>query len=642
MRCTSLIVVIYLSAVSFSAAEQPPIEAYGSRPDIIDVALSPDGAHFAYIGNNDGGEFFGVAKVDGGLVGAAKGEFKARYVSFADNTHAIFHASETTNMTGVRGEWEHSGAISFNLETKTAKLLLRGTDELYIAQSGLGKIVGISAGSNDVFMPAYMDHGPGDPTYDLLKVDLDTGRGKVFSKGSYHAIDFFVDRDGTVLAREEFDEDDHLYRIQTRLNGKLEEVYRAENTLLPTLSLLAVSSDKSALIVGTRLEGEQFDRIAKLGFDGKLSPPLYRSESADVEQVLTDINRVAFGVQFAGMKPSYSLNDPALNATIGALVEMFADSSVELRGWSDDWSKILIFVEGGAEAPAYYVLDAPKKSLTKVASPYSRIPSSEIGVTIPIEYKARDGRKIPSVVTMPPGKQLGDKLPLIVMPHGGPEAYDAIGFDYMAQYFANRGYMVLQPNFRGSAGFGIDHLEAGYGEWGGKMQDDVTDGVELLIRKGWADAERVCIVGGSYGGYAALAGGAFTPDLYKCVAAIAPVSDVKAMLDEAKSESGADSTTLAYWTMLVGDRKKEKAKLDAISPANFAANFKAPVLLLHGNDDTVVPYSHSSKMESALKRAGKPVKLVKLKGEDHWLSQSETRLQALKELDAFVAANIGR
>lgn len=642
MRCTSLIVVSYLAAVSFAAAERPPIEVYGQRPEIVDVALSPDGAHFAYIGNNEDGEFFAVAKVGGGIVGAAKGELKTRYVSFADSKHAILHVSETASMIGVRGKWENSGAIAYNMETKKMKVLLRGTDELYPAQSGLGEIVGYSAGSNDVFMPAYMDHGPGDPTYDLLKVDLDTGRGKVFSKGSYHAIDFFVDRDGTVLAREEFDEDDHLYRIQTRLNGKLEEVYRAENTLLPTLSLLAVSSDKSALIVGTRLEGEQFDRIAKLGFDGKLSPPLYRSESADVEQVLTDINRVAFGVQFAGMKPSYSLNDPALNATIGALVEMFADSSVELRGWSDDWSKILIFVEGGAEAPAYYVLDAPKKSLTKVASPYSRIPSSEIGVTIPIEYKARDGRKIPSVVTMPPGKQLGDKLPLIVMPHGGPEAYDAIGFDYMAQYFANRGYMVLQPNFRGSAGFGIDHLEAGYGEWGGKMQDDVTDGVELLIRKGWADAERVCIIGGSYGGYAALAGGAFTPDLYKCVAAIAPVSDVKAMLDEAKSESGADSTTLAYWTMLVGDRKKEKAKLDAISPANFAANFKAPVLLLHGNDDTVVPYSHSSKMESALKRAGKPVKLVKLKGEDHWLSQSETRLQALKELDAFVAANIGR
>lgn len=642
MRVSSLVAVFYLSAVSIAAAEKPPIEAYGKRPDIIDVALSPDGRHYAYIGNNEDGEYFAVARIGEGIVYAAKGDLKARYVSFADNTHAILHASETASMAGVRGEWEHSGAISFNIETKKSKALLQGTDGLYPAQTGLGKIVGISAGSNDVFMPAFMDLAIGDETYDLLKVDLDSGRGKVFSEGSYHAIDFFVDRDGTVLAREEFDKDDHLYRIQTRRNGKLEEVYRAENTPLPTLSLLAVSSDKTGLIVGTRLEGEQFDRIAKLGFDGNLSPPLHSSEKADVEEVLTDINRVAFGVKFSGMQPTYAMDDPALDEIMNGLRELFADASVHLTSWSDDLSKVLIFVEGGAQAPSYYVLDVPKKALSKIASRYSQISDADIGVTTPIEYKARDGRKIPAVITTPPGKQLGDKLPLIVMPHGGPEAYDAIGFDYMAQYFANRGYLVFQPNFRGSGGFGVDHLEAGYGEWGGKMQDDVTDGAELLIRKGWADGERTCIVGASYGGYAALAGGAFTPDLYKCIAAIAPVSDVKAMLDEEKAAQGGDSITYASWTMLIGDRKREKAKLDAISPVNFAANFKAPVLLLHGTDDTVVPYSHSTKMEAALKRANKSVKLVKLKGEDHWLSQSETRLQALKELDAFVAQHIGR
>lgn len=631
-----------ISALSGASFAAPPIEAYGERPDIIDVALSPDGKHYAYIGRKEGEEFFAVARVGEGIVYAAKGDLKARYVSFADNRHAILHASETASMAGVHGKWEHSGAISFNIETKKSKALLQGTDGLYPAQTGLGDIVGISAGSNDVFMPAFMDLAIGDETFDLLKVDLDSGRGKVFSEGSYHAIDFIVDRDGTVLAREEFDKDDHLYRIQTRRNGKLEEVYRAENALLPTLSLHAVSSDKTALIVGTRPEGEQFDRIARLSFDGTLSPPLYQSANADVEYVLTDINRRALGVKFSGMQPAYAMDDPALDEIMNGLRELFADASVHLTSWSDDFSKVLIFVEGGAAAPAYHLLDVPKKSMGKIASAYSRISDADIGVTTPIEYKARDGRKIPAVITTPPGKQLGDKLPLIVMPHGGPEAYDAIGFDYMAQFFASRGYLVFQPNFRGSGGFGVDHLEAGYGEWGGKMQDDVTDGAELLIRKGWADGARTCIVGASYGGYAALAGGAFTPDLYKCVVAIAPVSDVKAMLDEKKAAHGGGSITYAYWTMLIGDRKKEKAKLDAISPVNSAAAFKAPVLLLHGNDDTVVPYSQSAKMEGALKSAGKSVRLVKLKGADHWLLQSETRLQALKELDAFVAQHIGR
>lgn len=625
---------VLVVAAQGAASAGPPIEAYGERPDVIDVALSPDGAHVAFIANKGGAEFFAVAKVGGDLIGAVKGDFKARAVSFAGARHAIFLASDTTKKMGFLGEWEHSAAIAFNLETRKLKLLLKGTEGLYPAQSGLGKIVGLSNSSNDVFMPAYTDRPGAPPSYDLYKVDLDSGRGRVVAKGNQNTIDYVVDGEGNVLAREEFDDDGRRYRIEARS----EEVYRAEKTPLPPLNLLAVSSDADALIVGTRRDGEQFDRLARLDFDGKMSPPLYAASNADVEGVLTDINRVAFGVKFSGMTPEYSLNDPALDKAVKAFQSLFPDASSHVRDWSTDLSKLLIYVEGGKETPAYYVFDIPAKSAVKVSLAYPRIPASEIGMTTPIEYKARDGRKIPSVITTPPGRKLGDKLPLIVMPHGGPEAYDSIGFDYMAQFFANRGYMVLQPNFRGSAGFGIEHLEAGYGEWGGKMQDDVTDGAQLLIRKGWADGDRVCIVGASYGGYAALAGGAFTPDLYKCVVALAPVSDLRAMLNEEKS----DSATLAYWTMLIGDRKKERDKLDAISPVNAAEAFKAPVLLLHGTDDTVVPYSQSAKMEDALKRAGKDVKLVKLEGEDHWLSRSETRLQTLKALDAFVSLHIGQ
>jgi dipeptidyl aminopeptidase/acylaminoacyl peptidase len=243
---------------------------------------------------------------------------------------------------------------------------------------------------------------------------------------------------------------------------------------------------------------------------------------------------------------------------------------------------------------------------------------------------------------VPRGSTLGQTSPLIVIPHGGPEAYDAVGFDWLAQYFASRGYLVLQPNFRGSYGFGRAHREAGHGEWGGKMQDDITDGVNLLIKKQWADPNRVCIIGGSYGGYAALAGGAFTPDLYKCVAAIAPVTDLNWMLTLEKRQSGGDSAVYEYWKKLIGDKSKDKAKIEAISPSNAAANFKAPVLLIHGFDDTVVPIGQSIRMENELKKAGKQVTFIKQKSGDHWLSTSETRLQTLRELDRFVASTIGK
>ena len=628
-------------AMAGIANAAPPIEAYGELPQVSGVALSSDGRHYAYVLRREDGELFVVSTVGGEIVGAARGDFKARGASFADNNHAIFHASDTTSQFGFRGKWENSGALAFNLETKKVKLLLRGTEDIFPAQSGLGRIVGIRAGTNDVFMPAFSGAYSDDPSYDLFAVDLDTGRGVAHAKGNPSTDDWFVDEDGTILAREEFREKERTYRILKGRNGKLEKIHEESDISIPSLAVLAVSSDKSALIVGTRPEGEQFDRVSRLGFDGKLSPPLYATEGRDVESVVTSQNRVALGVKFSGMTPKYQMNDTALNSIMADLAGLYEGASVHLVDWTGDFKKLLLFIEGGPRAPGYYILGVEKKSISQIARSYSLIADADIGETLAIEYKARDGRKIPAILTLPPGKELGETLPLIVMPHGGPESYDAIGFDYMAQFFASRGYLVFQPNFRGSGGFGVDHLAAGYGEWGGKMQDDVTDGTELLIRKKWADGGRTCIIGGSYGGYSALAGGAYTPDLYKCVAAIAPVSDLNAMLVEARTESGKNSITFAYWTKLIGDRSKEKSKIEAVSPVNAAANFKAPVLLLHGTDDTVVSYGQSTKMEAALKKAGKNVRLVKLKGEDHWLSQSDTRLQALKELDAFVSAHIG-
>ena len=223
-----------------------------------------------------------------------------------------------------------------------------------------------------------------------------------------------------------------------------------------------------------------------------------------------------------------------------------------------------------------------------------------------------------------------------MLPHGGPAAYDRFDFDWMAQFFANRGYLVIQPNFRGSTGFGEAFQDAGRGEWGGKMQDDLTDGVNALVKAGYVDAENVCIIGASYGGYAALAGAVFTPDLYKCVIAIAPVSDLNRMLSDGKRRYGSNHWVVSYWEDILAEGDARRKKLRSISPVNFAENATAPVLLIHGDDDTVVPYAQSTRMRNALKRADKEVELIKLKGEDHWLSVADTRMQTLRAMEQFL------
>lgn len=628
--------------LSSAAHALPPIETYGNLPDIRGVALSPDGRYFAYLTRQNGEDFFVVSEAGGKVIGGARtGDVKARSVWFPTSNHVVLVASETTGAFGFRGKWEHSGAISYNISTKKMQTLMRGTEELFPAQTGLGRIVGRLKDTNKVFMPAFVGEATSDPDYSLLKVDLDTGRGSVVSRGAPETSDWIVDESGVVLAREDWDDKDDYYKILTKKDGGLETVFKETDIEIPKYGVYGVTADKSALIVSTRPKGSQFHQLFKMSYEGQLSLPIFSPPDKEAEQIISDGNRVVVGVRYSGMLPLYEFFDPDLTAAMADVASLNPESSTILTDWTSDFSKLLLHVEGSDKAPSYWIFDRRARTMSRIARSYGAIDDKDVGPVVTIEYKARDGRKIPAIITRPPGSELGQMLPLIVMPHGGPESYDAVGFDWMAQYFASRGYLVLQPNFRGSDGFGDDHRRAGHGEWGGKMQDDVTDGVNRLVKSNWADPNRICIIGGSYGGYAALAGGAYTPDLYKCVAAIAPVSDLSMMLTQAKRDSGSDSAVFEYWTDLIGDRSKDKAKIEAISPVNAAASFKAPVLLIHGADDTVVPYAHSTKMEAALKKAGKSVRLVKLKGEDHWLSVSDTRLQTLIELDKFVSETIG-
>jgi dipeptidyl aminopeptidase/acylaminoacyl peptidase len=234
---------------------------------------------------------------------------------------------------------------------------------------------------------------------------------------------------------------------------------------------------------------------------------------------------------------------------------------------------------------------------------------------------------------LPPGRD-PKGLPLVVLPHGGPASRDTPGFDWWAQALASRGYAVLQPNFRGSDGFGRGFREAGYGQWGRKMQTDLSDGVRYLAGQGTIDPARVCIVGASYGGYAALAGATLDTGVYRCAAAVAGVSDLKRML-ASQPDYGRTSTT-RYWSRFMGVEGRNDPQLTALSPVAFADRVTIPILLVHGLDDTVVRYEQSEMMAKALRRAGKPVEFITLAGEDHWLSRGATRLQMLEAVAAFL------
>ncbi|MEE9328989.1 MAG: S9 family peptidase [Parvularculaceae bacterium] len=626
----------------------PPIEAYGNLATNRFAALSSDGSKVAFITNDaeSGSEVLAIYEIGIGYTDVIDtSDVIIRNIFFSDDNHVILRAAETRRLLGTR-RFKYSGAFSYNLKTKKSKQLLRKTRGIIPAQTGLGQIVGGLKGTTDLLMPAYMgvtNDKLNPPAYNLLRVNHRNGKGRVFKKGRPFTKDWFVDKDGTVLAREDYSNKNDLYQIFTFINGKAEKIYEKKDANRYPFSLIGVKADKSALILIEEDQAGGYEEMYEMSFAGKISGPILTRKDADFDAILVDANRVVQGVRYSGMHPSYHFFDPVVDKIVGDLVSRLKGSSVTIIDWSDDWKKLLLLIDSADTSGAYLWVDTTTQSISMLNQRRPTITKEAIGKVAAISYPARDGFDIPAVLTMPPGlafDQLSN-LPILVMPHGGPASYDSLQFDWMAQYFANRGYLVLQPNFRGSSGFGADFRHAGNGEWGGKMQDDVTDGVMALIKNGAADPDHTCIIGWSYGGYSALAGGAFTPDLYKCVVAIAPVSDIPKMITDVKRKHGAYHWVVDYWEELIADGSFNKAKLKQISPARHAKAFTAPVLLIHGKHDTTVPIDQSYIMQKALKRAGKSVELIKINGEDHHLSESENRLAALTAIDAFVTKHIG-
>ncbi|MEJ2275517.1 MAG: prolyl oligopeptidase family serine peptidase, partial [Woeseiaceae bacterium] len=548
----------------------------------------------------------------------------------------ILVAGRTVRTWSVRHDFDYSTAYSFDTQTNEVNVLLRRARDLYPYQSGLGRIIGRDPSTDTIFMPAYI--GTTRPVGGIYAVKPTKRRDRIVARGNSDTIDWFLDAKGNPIVREDFDDDANLHSIwAVDERGKDEQLLYELETDIPEISVVGLSADRESLVVlqSSSSTGGTAYYLMSIA-DGSFSGPVLYREGAEVERVISDINRIVYGVEYAGFLPTYSFFDKKLEARVNVIQGRLPNMAARLVSWDDAFDKLLFAVEGGITSGVYMVFDRDNPTPVVLGHFRPDITEEFVAPVEITEYKARDGMTIPALVTARADVREGGNAPLIVLPHGGPEAHDTYGFDWMAQFFASRGYVVLQPQFRGSDGFGYDHVVAGQGEWGGKMQTDIDDGVAFLIETGVANPERVCIVGASYGGYAALAAGAFSPHMYKCIAAIAPVTDLRRKMRRARSEHGSDDWVLDYWESLYGAEMSEKDFLRSISPVEHAEAFEAPVLLIHGEKDTVVDIDQSRAMDKALRRADKDVEFLRLKGEDHWLTQEQTRTEALRAIAAFI------
>lgn len=500
-------------------------------------------------------------------------------------------------------------------------------------------------------LPSDADHillsAYGQSGLTLWRANVRSGAVSKIEDAGWDTINFHVDVSGVAVLRVEELPRQSGYRWFRRAPGarswtQFHEVKKAAASHGGGFEVFSPAALPGKIYVAARREGD--DRAAIYMFDaatGEYGAPLATHAVSDMTAAMIDdtSHTLLAGCALVHRYECQAL-DPMIGRHLRAIEQFFgAGAVVGVVQMSADQKVWLLSVEAPTALPAYFIYFRDERRIEAVASTRSALAELKISETVVSSYVARDGTPLWGYLTNAPAAGAPAKA-LIVMPHGGPEARDEPGFDDWTQFLASRGYVVFRPNFRGGEGFGRAFAAAGYRQWGKRMQDDVTDGVKHLIATGVADPARICIFGWSYGGYAALAGGALTPDLYKCVIAGAGPSDLAEMLEFERRESGRGSATYDYWRTVIGDLSTDRDALAQVSPRRLAANFRAPVLLLHGKEDGVVSVEESRRMHSALRAAGKSVRYVEFEEEGHGLMYRENELTFYREIDAFLKQHL--
>ncbi len=607
------------------------------------VVISPDGTRIAYVSGVDSGQRLTVASLTDMKPLAVQdvSGWKIRSLGWAGPDHLLVSVSSTTTLgadfLARVGEW--SQLIEFDIPTKTFKQLmveLRG-----LPHQTLNVIVSEPQGLVQNGRPVVYVEGIIIPERKaqiaLFRIDLTSGAVSQIGETTSRVRHWMLDGSGNAVARSLYEDEFGRYTLELAKGGGWRSVYSVDAPLdQPYIAGIGLKPSSVLLRVFTDNAWSTYD------VDGAatgLGSPLEGFGSGDI--VLEPASGKPSGIVSAGVDGLfYHFFEPSDQKRWDAVIKAFKGETVKLMSWSDDRTKVAVLVSGPVNGSAYYVVNMAQHRADFLGDRYAQLPSETYNERKPVTYAAADGTPIPAFLTLPRGRD-PHGLALVVLPHGGPASQDSPGFDWWSQAIASRGYAVLQPQFRGSEGFGAKFLSAGYGEWGRKMQTDVSDGVAALARQGVIDPKRVCIAGASYGGYAALAGVTLQQGVYRCAVAVSGPANLKELIDEDTrfSEQRRSTSSNRYWARFMGVKSSSDPSLAAISPALHADKASAPVLLIHGKDDTVVPYEQSQEMEAALKKAGKPVEFITLDHEDHWLSQADTRLKMLTETLRFLSAN---
>lgn len=624
-----------LFAAPVAAPAAPPIETYGRLPGFEMAALSPSGDRVAIVGGI--GEKRRLIVTDRNnklLLSADIGTFKCRSVEWAGENNVLVRTSQTvalgvgftadkaelSNMIVVPVDGKPLWSVFQNNRTVTG-----GIRGYFGSVERQGRWYGYFGGMT-------LDSSRGAPLLlntrpELYEVDMETGKAKVVARRADNREvrrDWVLAGDGSVVASMDFVTISGDWTIRRRDRSSI----ASGKALTGDIDLIGLGRTTDTVLYSQR-DDSGVSRLFELPLAGGAAVPLL-DDQATQGGLFDEHRRLLIGYIRDGDQPEDHFFDPEHQKRMERVRRAFPGKTVRLIDSNAAFDRLIVRTDGPNDPQSWWVVDIASRAASPLGISYA-IRESDVGPMRMYRYKAADGLGIGGVLTLPPDRD-PKMLPVVILPHGGPQSRDFPVFDWWAQAYASRGYAVFQPNFRGSTGLGDAFRVAGYGEWGRKMQTDISDGLAALAKDGIVDPKRACIVGASYGGYAALAGVTLQQGLYRCAVSVAGVADVHRLSITAQQQSGRDPTLARALKAEVGSGRD----LKLVSPVRFADRADAPILLIHGVDDTVVLFEQSQLMASALGRAGKPYELVRLAGEDHWLSLGETRLNMLSAAVSFV------
>lgn len=648
MQKFGLMIVVALAAPAM-AQDNSLAAAFGAREGVQSASLSPDGSKIALIasGPQQTTKLFIVDTAGSApksiLTASGKPE-RLQYCRWVAATRLVCKVYSLEEYGGeiVGG----STVIAIDSDGKNVKSLSikRGANAIGFDTRG-GSVIDYLPDQDGsvLMMRSYVPEERPDTFINKTeegmgvdRIDTRTGAASRVESPQRDADEFISDGHGTVRIKGVTARGSNGYDL-----GYRKYLYRAQGTReWQTLSNYTFSDNSGFNPFAIDRDGnltygfEKIDgRFAVVTYsldDTRARKVVYQHPSVDVDSLIRvgRRNRV-IGVSYATDRRDAIYFDPALKALAASLSKALGGKSVYISDTSMDETKVLVWAGSDTDPGQYYLFDRTAKKLTPVIPQRPQLTGKTLAQVQPVAYPAADGTMIPAYLTLPPGKEARN-LRAIVLPHGGPDARDEWGFDWLSQYFVARGFAVIQPNFRGSAGYGDAWFQKnGFQSWRTAIGDVASAG-KYLVAKGIADPNKLGILGWSYGGYAALQAAVIEPDLFKSVVAIAPVTDLGTLLNKSRFTSGF---------FVAKDYIGTGPHLAEGSPARNAERIKAPVLMFQGTLDANVNQQQPKLMDQRLKAAGKKSELVMFEGLDHQLDDEAARTTVLQRSADFLEAS---